>query len=60
MEGRNTIYLNKATMQEAVQYWLVNVFLKEKVVVTNVKESHQLPNDNTFQIDIEPEIYVSE
>lgn len=53
MIGNNTIEMNQATVNAAVEHYLNNVVLKEPVTVTNVtKDAKQY--SAVFTVSIEP------
>lgn len=47
--GANVIRINHKTMQQAVEYWLNNVVLRQSVSVSSVKER---TNENVFEISL--------
>lgn len=51
MIGNNTLILNQATINEAVEYWLKNVLLKDEgVEVISVRANSNL--DHTFSVEL--------
>lgn len=49
LPGRNVLRLNHSTMEQAVEYWLNNVVLRQPVTVVSVKERN---TDNVFEVEV--------
>lgn len=57
MRGKNTLLLNQAEMQAAVEYYLNQVQFKQPVKVTRITE--QVATPNLFEIILEEEKPIS-
>ena len=49
LPGHNILRLNYSTMEQAVEYWLNNVVLRQPVTVVSVKERN---TDNVFEVEV--------
>ena len=54
MEGKNSLYLAKADMCSAIEFYLNSVLLKEPIRVALISEMKNSPHDGMFRIDILP------
>ena len=52
MIGNNTLELNQETINKAIEYWLNETQLKNRVIVRHVTESTTMAD--TYFVEIEP------
>lgn len=53
MKGKNDLYLNQATMQEAVQLWLAAEFKNPPKVVLVKKDTNRNSHNDSFIVSVD-------
>lgn len=49
LPGNNVLRLNHSTMEQAVEYWLNNVVLRQPVTVVSVRDRSA---ENVFEVEV--------
>lgn len=52
MKGKNELRLNSATMQEAIQFWLINSVWKDNGVRSDVTDVGYIASERTFTVTL--------